>query len=142
VPTENVKFSHDGFFIFIILTIYPKAAHPHAAFFISRSYMTQIALMPNKIKHGDTHEISLVEMYVDHNLLKKQVADQDKKLDEILIISRDNQAKLKDIDNLKRTFKASWKFILIIVFLAFMCGLAVDNATVVKQIYSYFTFAH
>jgi uncharacterized protein YeeX (DUF496 family) len=102
--------------------------------------MTQIALMPNKLKHSD-HEISLVEMYVDHNLLKKQVADQDKKLDEILSISKDNQEKLKDIDNLKKTFKAGWKYILVIIFIAFMCGLAVDNEAVIKTIKNYFTLS-
>jgi hypothetical protein len=130
VPTENVKFSHDGFFIFTILTIYLKAAHPHAAFFISRSYMTQIALMPNKFKHGD--DISLTSVYVEQKMLVRRVDEHDKrfinlesKLDEILVISK--------------AIKASWKYVLILIFVAFMCGLAVDNQAVVKAVKNYFT---
>lgn len=102
--------------------------------------MAQVAAfpMPNtKDKAG----VSLVDLYIDHELLKNKVNSQDLKLDEILTISKDNQQKLTEIDNIKKAFKTSWKFVLIIVFLSFMCGLAVDDAAVVKKIYHYFTFS-
>jgi hypothetical protein len=92
--------------------------------------MTQIALMPNKLKHGD--DISLTSVYVEQKMLVRRVDEHDKrfinlesKLDEILVISK--------------AIKASWKYVLILIFVAFMCGLAVDNQAVVKAVKNYFT---
>lgn len=102
--------------------------------------MAHLAAMPNKNNHSE-HDISLLKVYVEVELLKNKVANQDDKLNEILSISKENQEKLKSIDNVRNTFKTSWKYILILIFVSFMLGLAVDNEAVVKKIYTYFTLS-
>jgi hypothetical protein len=104
--------------------------------------------MPNKLLKQDDN-ISLIGVYVEHKLLERRVDEHDQKfanledkLDEILLISKDNQEKLNNIDNVKNAFKASWKYIIALIFIAFMLGLAIDNEAVVTKLYNYFTLQH